>query len=128
MTKQMLNMLFSSVFCLLLSTTSCQAEETQQPLTQLSNKLNRLEWINNQSRMELNGVKVELTTLKEESTMLRNELRELRIISTRQEYSLTKANRLLEDYKKETERKIQILRMQRTLAYTIVGIVAIALI
>lgn len=128
MTRQLLNMLLLSVFCWLFCISSCQAEEMTQALSQLQSNLTRLEFLNNQSKMESSEVRVELTSLKEESAMLRNELTELRVISTKQEYSLTKANRLLEEYKKENERKVQILKMQRTLAYVIMGMVAIALI
>lgn len=99
-----------------------------QALNRLQSNLNRLEFLNNQSKMELGEVKIELKALREESAQLKNELSELKIISTKQEYSLSETNRLLEEYKKENERKIRILKMQRTLAYVVMGMITVALI
>lgn len=130
MTERRLNTVFSLLFCLLFFIIFCQTANAnnQQNLTALQTKLNRLEYLNNQSRKDLTEVKFELKILTEESQALRNELSELKIISTKQEYSLKKANNLLEEYKKETERKIRIVKFQRTLAYVLVGMVTIALI
>lgn len=130
MTERRLSMVFSLLFCLLFFIIFCQTANAnnRQTLTALQTNLNRLEYLNNQSKKDLNEVKFELKTLTEESQALKTELYELKITSKKQEYSLKKANNLLEDYKKETERKIRIVKFQRTLAYVLMGMVVVSLI
>ena len=126
-------------WCLWLPDTTYAAEVeyriTASELNQLENNLSRLKIINEKSQMELkllkNELKLskeELTKAKNESILLKTELIALKQTSQTQSELLQSANKSLETYAAEENKKKRAIKTQRNVAYGLSAVLLYALV
>ena len=111
-----------SCFCLsLLPSCSSAAEITTEELNLLNSKLIQQESLIQESKAELNTLRIQLQKSKAELQILKRELSLSKESLQKQNESIENANSLLKQYEEEQKKKIRRIKRQRTIAWVVAG-------
>ena len=116
-----------SCFCLsLLPSCSSAAEITTEELNLLNSKLIQQESLIQESKAELNTLRIQLQKSKAELQILKRELSLSKESLQKQNESIENANSLLKQYEEEQKKKIRRIKRQRTIAWVVAGSILLA--
>ena len=111
-----------SCFCLsLLPSCSSAAEITTEELNLLNSKLIQQESLIQESKAELNTLRIQLQKSKAELLILKSELNLSKESLQKQNESIKNANSLLKQYEEEQKKEIRRIKRQRTTAWIVAG-------
>ena len=111
-----------SCFCLsLLPSCSSAAEITTEELNLFSSKLIQQESLIQESKAELNTLRIQLQKSKAELQILKRELSLSKESLQKQNESIENANSLLKQYEEEQKKEIRRIKRQRTTAWIVAG-------
>lgn len=111
-----------SCFCLsLLPSCSSAAEITTEELNLLNSKLIQQESLIQESKAELNTLRIQLQKSKAELQILKRELSLSKESLQKQNESIENANSLLKQYEEEQKKEIRRIKRQRTTAWIVAG-------
>ena len=105
---------------------SSAAEITTEKLNLLNSKLIQQESLIQESKAELNTLRIQLQRSKAELQILKSELSLSKESLQKQNESIENANSLLKQYEEEQKKEIKRIKMQRTLAWVVAGTILLS--
>lgn len=120
---------FIILFCacsFLLPSYSSAAEVTTEELNLLNSKLIQQENLIQESKAELNTLRIQLQRSKAELQILKSKLNLSKESLQKQKESIENANSLLKQYEEEQKKEIRRIKRQRTIAWVIAGTILLS--